>query len=163
MDQTLDPDTAFPNPDPSRMANGNYTLQFNGSIDGSMHPSFYNFWGDSLNGEGITIFYQSGPGWVKNSAIAYTALYYGAPVRPVPYEIGDITGDNITDFAFLGDHPSPKSGAEVWLYKGDRTLSGARPENETVSPSSFFTGVYPNPADHSRENTRSSDERPPSC
>ena len=150
LDQTLTPDDSFPNPAPGifNRSEGGYQMSY---FNGTKDKCFQIGWGMPSNNLWCWI-YQSGPGWC-NKPIARYGISVPGPVYGEPFDVGDITGDNIPDFAILGSTPDPSMSGPVWLYKGDKTLVSADQVNEAYDPSSFFLGVYPNPVDLSRDNT----------
>jgi hypothetical protein len=60
-----------------------------------------------------------------------------------PFPIGDVTGDNIDDFALICQAPYG-IGYPVWIFKGDRQYRLAGVQTGVNGPSPTFH-LYPNP------------------
>jgi hypothetical protein len=80
--------------------------------------------------------------------IAYFITRFGDGVGSTIYDIGDVTGDGIDEFARLwyGGPPYARPEAPtVWIYRGDRTLVSARTNHDDASIDGCDVSVFPNP------------------
>jgi hypothetical protein len=153
MEQTFEPNAVFINPLPDYYMYGTGVYQIS-SINEHKGKNFEIPWYETfINGLSCWIF-QSGPGWQRNANAMFGLTALQDAVGPVPHDLGDVTGDNIPDFALLGPiyTPGHSKVSTVWLYKGDKKLLPTDNIEETNHSSAAFLGVYPNPVTSLSEN-----------
>lgn len=144
--QTFMPDTTFPNPLPDIFGWG-MNISSIGKYNTTGYGEYVILWAVTPIIDGVSCWlYQSGPGW-QTKAIAYYGLRVLSDNVGGPYPLGDVTGDNLDDFALISDAYSPDAiryWAPVWLYKGDKQykITG---ENMSIESDAFSLSVFPNP------------------
>jgi hypothetical protein len=140
--QMFQPDTIFPNPDPANFDVGMYIAPIR-RFSGSIYQDYVMLWGAQSSVMGFCWIYQSGPGW-QTTAVGYYELHVMTDgVGGLPFPLGDVTGDNIDDFALITGN-FPGVGYPLWIFKGDRRYKLTGVDSHSIRPASLFN-LYPNP------------------
>jgi hypothetical protein len=146
MTQTFVPDAVFLNPLPQYYEYSPDIIQMR-SINGLNGKNHAIGWAEIMIDGMSWWIYQSGPGWQTKAIAMYGIFAIWDAVYGGPHDLGDISGDNIPDFALKGGRyePTPGKPCTVWIFYGNAKLVSAESVPSLNKASSFFKSVYPNP------------------
>jgi hypothetical protein len=130
-----------------------------GDMDGDGIKDYFLTWDVPLIYNGLAnFFYRGGKDW-NNRATAYFAIMVGVDrcyFNAEPFDIGDVTGDGLTDVAIIAHAFPPPSGDIMFngirIYRGAKYLDGVSPMAVDDAKSlSFKITAFPNPLKRSSE------------
>ncbi len=142
-------DTVIQNP------NCTYFLPYNatqmGDMDGDGSRDYFITWCDYLINDGwANLFYRGGKDWNNKATACFAFIEVVSKFAIDPYDIGDVTGDGLSDVAVIAHDIGPPNGDPyfngICIYRGAKYLDGVSPmSTDEIMDRSFKLNVFPNP------------------
>ncbi len=148
-------DASIQNPGTDIFDGGTYTTQM-GDMDGDGIKDFFVTWDCPwFPSSFASYFYRGGKNWNSKATAFFSFLEFEDHFRCQPFDIGDVTGDGLSDVAVVAgqtDSDPYYRWYGVRIYRGAKYLDGVTPMAvDETKPVLLRADVCPNPLTQSSE------------